>query len=388
MKYLNTYDNTTVPVRSDTLLGVDNPGDPAWAVKQFTVENLDKALETVQAVTASTAATSVDLSVARNVVVTLQADTEITFSNVPYPASGRITLEQDVAGGWGVTWANEILWLNSTPTIGSAAFGRYVVRWWTDEDAQVYAEYAGDAFAGRTVTSSVVKIATKDGEAMVFLDDGTDLSSYAGTDSGDTPFKLTFTDSGGKTAMAYAGAAGGGETYDVELFDNAGLEDGIENWSAFDATISQDASVFRSGAYSVKVVASADQGRAYRVFADLSTGSLYNCSGYVKNVAGGQSRITFSSYISSPLFGDYSAAFQFSYVTFNATSSALIVRVVNKDLGGVAYGDDFSLKKFTDVAETGLHLISSPNGTTRNMASVETGFNPNAITEIDIERVE
>jgi hypothetical protein len=40
----------------------------------------------------------------------------------------------------------------------------------------------------------------------------------------------------------------------------------------------------------------------------------------------------------------------------------------------------------TEVPATGLHLMSAKNGTTRNMASVTSGFNPNAITLVKIWR--
>ncbi|MFA7202791.1 MAG: hypothetical protein WC188_03670, partial [Candidatus Caldatribacteriota bacterium] len=61
--------------------------------------------------------------------------------------------------------------------------------------------------------------------------------------------------------------------------------------------------------------------------------------------------------------------------------TGLWVGVVNKTT-------DFSLtwscKAYTDVPATGLHLMSTKNGTTRNMASVETGFDPNTIVGVKI----
>jgi hypothetical protein len=45
---------------------------------------------------------------------------------------------------------------------------------------------------------------------------------------------------------------------------------------------------------------------------------------------------------------------------------------------------DNSLKKLTDIPATGLHLMSAQDGTTRNMASVETGFDPNTIVHVEI----
>jgi hypothetical protein len=44
------------------------------------------------------------------------------------------------------------------------------------------------------------------------------------------------------------------------------------------------------------------------------------------------------------------------------------------------------VKAFTDIVATGLHLLSTKNGSTRNMKSVESGFNANAITRVNIYR--
>ena len=149
----------------------------------------------------------------RNAVVTLQADTEITLSNVPYPASGRITLEQDDTGGWAVTWGTAIAWAGgSAPSIGTTAGGRYVIRWWTDGSSAVQAAYDGEMLdlANPTPSASTVYIDQLDDTAMVWVD-GVDLSPWAGDDSGDIAYKMTFTDSNGYTAVGYAGGVGGGE---------------------------------------------------------------------------------------------------------------------------------------------------------------------------------
>jgi len=39
--------------------------------------------------------------------------------------------------------------------------------------------------------------------------------------------------------------------------------------------------------------------------------------------------------------------------------------------------DEVSLKQVTDCAATGVHIVSTPNGATRNWASITSGFNPN-----------
>ena len=43
-----------------------------------------------------------------------------------------------------------------------------------------------------------------------------------------------------------------------------------------------------------------------------------------------------------------------------------------------------SVKPLTDVPATGLHLMNAKDGTTRNMTSVDSGFDPNKIVKVEI----
>ncbi len=87
-----------------------------------------------------------------------------------------------------------------------------------------------------TITSGDLHIATKAGEAMFFVDgldfDSLDGVSYKGTDAGSTPYRFVFTDSAGKTAVAYGGALGGGEALGSELVTNSGFDSDTTGWSA------------------------------------------------------------------------------------------------------------------------------------------------------------
>jgi len=48
------------------------------------------------------------------------------------------------------------------------------------------------------------------------------------------------------------------------------------------------------------------------------------------------------------------------------------------------WADNYSIKRVTDPPSTAVHIVSSLNGTTRNWASIESGFDPNTISSWSI----
>lgn len=205
-----------------------------------------------------------------------------------------------------------------------------------------------------------IHIAIKNGEAM-FFHDSIDFSDYAGTDAGSTPYIAEFEDSAGKKATAYLGAVGGGETLGSELstaFTSGWLT--TANASITDA----DTFVTTASGYGILKNTIGSSGSIYKCV--ISGPS--NCVPYMSSVnprsaflANGTEYLT---YVTS-LFGDTNF-------------------YLRNTLAGTSDVTALSLKIMTNVPATGLHLMSTKNGTTRNMASVETGFNPNAIIGVTI----
>lgn len=224
------------------------------------------------------------------------------------------------------------------------------------------------------ITPADFHIATKDGEAM-FFHDSIDFSDYAGTDAGSTPYKIILTDGSGLKAEAWAGAAGGGEALGSESITS------WTNWSSgpfetFTANVNNhdiDSAIntLDSGiAYSNSPVG--ENGRLCYVELSLTLNSGANP--FIRKKSG-------STYSGELLFNPLSAGVSSKTYTITNDFSGLTVQAYlsSSDFSMLA-----SFKIYTDIPATGLHLMSSMDGTTRNMASVETGFNPNNVTYIEI----
>lgn len=242
------------------------------------------------------------------------------------------------------------------------------------------------------ITSGDLHIATRDGEAM-FFHDSIDFSAYAGTDGGSTPYRFVFTDSAGKVATAYGGAAGGGEALGSELIANGTFDSDVTGWTAwiYEPTIESVA-----GGVSNNCLHLVNNGTnwvhgAAKTSLSIFNGRIYKISCFIKkNTSAVQIRITNVTsniddvWVSSGTLTDTSWTEYNCYATPSISTGGYVILVAINPGGGDAYFDELSVKPITDVPATGLHLMSTKNGTTRNMASVETGFDPNAIVGVQI----
>jgi hypothetical protein len=244
------------------------------------------------------------------------------------------------------------------------------------------------------ITSGDLHIATKDGEAM-FFHDSIDFSSYAGTDGGSTPYRFVFTDSAGKTAIAYGGAAGGGEALGSELVTNGDMELDSD-WGNYGTPTVNERSTeqVHNGTYSRKIICQYSTGinRDLGV-AEAITGRLAKCVFFVYPVDYDKLLFFLRDNWDQPhLFSDRIYGLSTGswnevviYKTPMVDSRMFIqFRGGEEGIDHTYFIDDVSLKFLTDIPATGLHLMSTKNGTTRNMASVETGFDPNAIVGVKI----
>lgn len=212
------------------------------------------------------------------------------------------------------------------------------------------------------ITSGDLHIATRDGEAM-FFHDSIDFSAYAGTDGGSTPYRFVFTDSAGLTATAYGGAAGGGEALGADIFSGWDFTSG---WAANKCTIN-DSNTFT-------LIAST--GYVYDSDAVVAN-RLYKATAFEATVSAGSAALRGPA--SKPI---YCSAGRTGYGT--PVNTQVNIYNLSGDVGAITDVTALEMKPLTDVPATGLHLMSTKNGTTRNMASVETGFDPNAIVGVKI----
>jgi hypothetical protein len=259
----------------------------------------------------------------------------------------------------------------------------------------------GRLIASGTVASADCKLSVADTTAMVELG-GVDLSGYAGNDAGGpvtivnpksttgatmtaNPYYLVLEDSTGKTAGAYVGAVGGGETLSgSELIDtwqndisNVGYR--FETLTLTGANIDSAINTTSLGLIQ-KYIGTGHGGKLYKFVHNetLNSGSGASSSFWMMHVCDWlcswpNTVVTLSSGIST---GDKT-----NYKTLNSSSSYIALfndTVINFSVSGV------SLQRVTDIAATGVHLFSTAGGTTQNMARVESGFNPNGVTKYRI----
>lgn len=243
----------------------------------------------------------------------------------------------------------------------------------------------GLAYDG-VIVSGALHIATKDGEAMMFHD-SIDWSAFAGTDGGYTPFQFVLTDAAGKVASAYGGAVGGGEALGAELITNgdfsAWTSDDPDDWvvSGEDVNnyITEDAGCARiisdnSSAIGMTQDVTVVAGGLYKTcftIAITATGCRYGLQNKPSNVY----IVPLENYTSD-------GAIEYIRTPSETTARILFYRYLGSASNYTV--DDVSIKHYTDIPATGLHLMSAKNGTTRNMASVESGFNPNTVVSVKI----
>jgi hypothetical protein len=222
-----------------------------------------------------------------------------------------------------------------------------------------------------------------------------DLSPYAGTDVGSTPYWIELIDSAGKKATGYIGAVGGGETLSgVELITNGNMELD-SNWtndgglSTLNARSSEQT---HGGTYSRKVVA-ANNGIKSDVFT-VSNGELYNVSLWVYPVD--VDTIYIAVYKGNGIWSLNILGRTLTLGEWNLVTGKHIEPVggtaayISIGQGGDPWGDktlywdDVSTQRVLDPPSTAVHIVSSRNGTTRDWESIESGFNPNMVMSWNI----
>lgn len=226
-------------------------------------------------------------------------------------------------------------------------------------------------------------IATKDGEAM-FFHDSIDFSGYEGTDAGYTPYYLEFIDNAGLVAAAYAGAQGGGETLGSELITDGDCEAALPTFTTIRSNFTQETDIVYAGSKSGKVT-SINANGSCRIYTGISNLDIHYIEAAVY-LSNGCPTIRIGSYLGT--YPDETSVTETWVVLLgHLTDANFVIEGTNIPVDEFFYVDNISVKKLTDVPTTGLHLMSTKNGTTRNMASIETGFNPNKIAEIRVWRV-
>jgi len=218
---------------------------------------------------------------------------------------------------------------------------------------------------------------------------GVDLSAYAGTDAGYTPYVIVFQDAtGGDTAIGYLGANGTAETLSgSELLTNPSFDTNTTGWSTYQGAIA-----------SVTGGQSNNCCELTRVSGTLQTTSqtfttvvkaLYKISTYIKSGSSGNEQYWLLLEDASTGLdwclgiGTSSASWvqNVGYVVALDTDGRFIL-VKNSATAGTMLFDETSVKQVTDCAATGLHVMSAKNGTTQSWYYISPTFGFNDATII------
>jgi hypothetical protein len=232
------------------------------------------------------------------------------------------------------------------------------------------------------VSVSNLHIATKDGECM-FFDEVVDFSDAVGK-------WLEFVTSTGKKAVAYASAVGGGLASETNYtFDFSADVDSwvLVDWGGATGTFahSVDKVAFvittagdntnrpqlrRTGITGVEADALCFFELDYIINSGNCAlqGVLIGGSGYEGT---GATLAGTDTYV-SPIKNTMAETYDRLALYFNGT------KTFDSLWAGMRY------KHVTDVPATGLLLVSTAGGSTRNMASVESGFDPNDVTTVNV----
>ena len=270
-----------------------------------------------------------------------------------------------------------------------------------DVDSQhVYEDETGASW-GPTVHG----LSLADGVAFIRTE-GVDLSPFAGVAGSDTPYMIVLTDdAGSKVAWGYVGAqeaaealaTTGGPLNDGELLGNPGFEtagagdpDFFANWSedAGGGTVADEGVLVHSGSHAAKFTGDTTFGFRPRLVGGVTVvpGKTYKITFWTRG--DGANAGAWSLYDDTnaipihDLMGTGVAGTAYTQVAVYFTAPAdcvlaslsLISANVN---GALTYFDDISLKEVLHPGTDAVHIVSTRDGSTRNWAGIEAGFDYN-----------
>ena len=205
-----------------------------------------------------------------------------------------------------------------------------------------------------------------------------DLSSYAGTDLGSTPYYIEVLDAAGKKATGYIGAVGAGETLGSELVVNSGFDTDLANWILIPAegTIEWDAGreKFTEPGASVDMYSSQQITTTQKALYKAQTTIVSTTHRGWLNIGTVQNGETLLS-----IYTDIATPGTLTGYVHSPGTSIWITNKFSGPGGNICIYDNSTVKRVTDPPATAIHVVSSLNGTTRNWASIASGFDPNAI---------
>jgi len=178
-------------------------------------------------------------------------------------------------------------------------------------------------------------------------------------------------DGAGKKAAGYIGAVGAGEALGSELitvWTNDDYNTFISSGKDISSAIANGP--LTNGAYTIQILPTQDGLYLLSLILTLNSGTTPKVyEGHTWKVYDGGLGLTILVAGSNNLY-------------FTSTDLAIYTIITNSAVGD--WSSINTLKRVTDPPSTAVHIVSSLNGTTRNWASIESGFNPNNIASFKI----
>ena len=228
----------------------------------------------------------------------------------------------------------------------------------------------------------LIRINTKDGEAFIDMLNK-DMTTWAGNDTGSTPYRIEAKDGASRIAKGFIGAAGVAETRGDELITEwTEQSSGFANFATFTSN-GTDISVME-----VTSPTPGTNGRARSNSITFMLGKVYRIhilttreSGVRPTFRFGTSAEAYSEALATIGYGDN--YYEFTATQFHIDNPYLWILVSTSSR---SIDTTTSAKEKTEpvVTNGGCHIVSTSGGSTRNWTSIDANFDPNDIRSYSI----
>lgn len=231
---------------------------------------------------------------------------------------------------------------------------------------------------GTTVSRENVRLSAVNGAAFIDFSSAGTLTPYVG-------YKLTLTDTSGRTLVGYIKSSGEGETYGAEILSNPGFDSATTSWNATRCTLASVTGGDLGNCLEVLATGTAAQSasqnlgstgaharKLLRYGGKVKSGTSGNEAFYFGFYPGAGSNITSNGGISSGSWVEYNA-----YGVAAATGTATFQISKNSSTLSTMLFDTVSVRQVLTPSATGVTIVSTPGGTIYNWATETSGFNFN-----------
>ena len=233
--------------------------------------------------------------------------------------------------------------------------------------------------ASGSVTLANSRLSLVDGTAFVDFSAAGTLTAYLGQ-------KLTITDSANKKAVGYIKAAGTGETLGDELVTNGGFDSDTTGWQIGSSALLASVAGGESG-NCLQITENGAASPYTSTGMSVVQGALYKSNYSVKQGTSSTYRMYItgtSIYESYPVLADRTSTSEwvaqgpwYRVPIGTGTAWFVLYNIAAQGSGLTHLFDSATFKQVLTPSATGVTITSTPNGTTYNWTSIESGFKYN-----------